>query len=493
MSISITILSICLVIFPLNTYADQSNKQSHENLSHENLNHKSSNNRNRTVSLLDYVYLALTESDQVFDGYDQIAFSRMDMESAQYQFQSKIVPLASLGAGDNINSQSYGFEVSKQLEFGTKLSSGVSASTSYDDSSEVATTNAYIQISQDLYRGWGKKYNRAALSIAELNQVKANLLFDRTKQDTIKQAVQKYYQALLADMMVKSSLKSFQRAENNLSFSRSRQSVGLVSKSDVYRAELALLNAETTYKDQKYNLVLMLEELNDFIRVFDLNYFFIDSEISRFSPVIPENWQSDLLNKHLDWIAFQADIDIAEYNSFRIQRGLRPDVALSLKLDETRSGDSFTDESVDSEFGWSVQLQLKSTFDMFNEKQSYQRQRMEMARLGRYGEKLKRKIFRNIRNSIEELRVENRRIDVSSRKIVQAEKAYDLAILRYERGLISNLELIEAENDLYSSELENLRAKVGYNIASVDLAYDLSVLSEDWLRKSMLPIEINSN
>ncbi len=446
-------------------------------------------NQERRISLSDYVYLALSESEQMIDINEQLFLSKLDLESAEYKFDSRFVPLASIGSAQTGNSQSAGIEWGKLTTYGTKFSAGVTGGMSGEDESKTATSNTYVQVSQNLFRGWGQRYNRSSLTIAEYNQEKKNIYQQKVKQTVIKTAIQKYYQALLSEKFVESAHRSYQRATENLEVSKSRQTVGLVSKSDVYRANIALLNSESSYKDQQKLYTTRIEELHEYVRLFEIGYLKPEDKITRFHPVVPESWEDGVLENNFDWISYKIDKQISKINLYKSEQDLNPDISLALQYGSTTTGRSFNDDNTTSDAYWSVQLRLNSTFDLFSEKQSLAREKVTVARLERTGESLKRQIFRNIRENINSLKAEDRRLRISDEKMKQSEKAFELARIRYERGLINNLELIEAENDLYSSELENLQAQVGYNLASVELAFTLSTLTEEWLEQTLMPIQ----
>ncbi len=437
------------------------------------------------ISLPDYVYLALSESEQMLDVSEQILLSDLDLAGAEYQFDSRFVPLASWGTGATGDTQSAGLEWNKATTFGTKFSTVVSGGITESSGEEFSTTNSYIQISQNLFRKWGERYNRAPLTKAEYQKKKKTFQIQKSRQTVIKTAIQKYYQTLLSEKIVESAERSFQRSKENLEVSKSRQSVGLVSKSDVYRARIALLNTESSYKDQQRTHTTRIEDLHEYVRLFEIWHLKPKSKIQKFHPVVPNRWDDAVLESNFDWASYQIDKKISQLNMFKAERDMYPDLSLDLKYGNSTSGRSFTDENTTSDTTWSVQFRLNSTVDLFYEKQSLAKEKIAIRRLERTGESLRRRIFRDIREGVNSLKAEDRRLRISDEKKKQSEKAFDLSRIRYERGLINNLELIEAENDLYNSDLENLQAQVGYNLASVDLAYVLCLLSEEWLEQTM--------
>ena len=439
----------------------------------------------RAISLFDYVYLALAESEQMIDINEQLYLSKLDLDSAHYKFESRFVPLASITTDKSGETHTAGVEWNKLTTYGTEFSAGFSGGVSSEDDTDSSTTNTYVQVSQNLFRGWGQKYSRSSLTSSEYNQQKKEISANKTRQTVIKTAIQKYYQTLLAEKFVESSKRSFKRATENLEVSKSRQTVGLVSKSDVYRAEIALLNSESNFKDQQKSYTTKIEDLHEYVRLFEIGYLKPESKITRFHPVVPDKWGDEILENNFDWLSFKIDQKLGNLNLYLAEQNLKPDISLDLKYGVTTTGSSFGDDDTTSDASWSVRMNLNSTFDLFTEKQSLAREKIVIARLKRAGESLKRKIYRDVRENLNSLKAEDRRLRISNEKMKQAEKAFELARIRYERGLINNLELIEAENDLYNSELENLQARVGYNLASVELSYSLSILTEDWLEQTI--------
>ena len=54
-------------------------------------------------------------------------------------------------------------------------------------------------------------------------------------------------------------------------------------------------------------------------------------------------------------------------------------------------------------------------------------------------------------------------------------KEYDAAKLKYELGMITNLELTSCINDLYSSQVNYANAKLGYRLAVEKYKYEITI------------------
>ncbi|MFB3089667.1 MAG: TolC family protein [Acidiferrobacterales bacterium] len=78
----------------------------------------------------------------------------------------------------------------------------------------------------------------------------------------------------------------------------------------------------------------------------------------------------------------------------------------------------------------------------------------------RDGQALKRRLFREAREALQDLIAEDRRHRVSRERLKQAKKALKLADIRYRRGLSNNLDVLDAEAAYSAAELDILRTLV---------------------------------
>ena len=75
--------------------------------------------------------------------------------------------------------------------------------------------------------------------------------------------------------------------------------------------------------------------------------------------------------------------------------------------------------------------------------------------------------------------------ELNQQIIQQSELAVDLASLRFQKGLSSNLELVEAETQYQQNQLALLDGQISYNLALVDLAQHLGILDIKWLEQAV--------
>lgn len=437
------------------------------------------------VSLSDYVALVLEGSDRANEIAEQRQLAAMELATAEYAFQGHWVPIASLSTGSGSDYRSLGLEWQRQFESGVAVSSGTSVGRyELDETDDEYDSKLYIRLSQGLLRSWGQRFNRAVLTVAEYRERKDRLNQFYQHQQLILSAIQLYYRFVQASQNQELARKSFERAKRNLEVSNARQSVGLVSKSDVYRAELAMLNAQAAVENQELSWIRVRDDFHEQAGLNRVDAIIPLRSVLPLAPVFPEQWETTVLHNRSDWQMQLLDKQIANEGLFKAERGLLPDIELSLEVAQNYSGDNVY-SSFDDETTWAVQLQLNSTFDRFSEKQALTRERIALARLERNSEALKRRIFREVRQAFSDLDSQSRQIQISQLATKQAYKAHELALLRYERGLTNNVDLVAAELELAKAEQSNLNARVGYNLTLIDLALALGVLDQQWLHDAV--------
>jgi outer membrane protein len=449
-----------------------------------------------STSLLRSIDLALMQSNQALDLQDNLLLSKMDIATAEHQFDTKLVPLTSIGFTQGTGSQRLGLEFRKETELGTTISYGAVGNRIDDNAGVYVVENstsarAFVKISQGLFRRWGQKYNLTDLDKAELRDKEEEILAERSRQTLILDTVRKYYDLVLAGQLLEKSEQALDRSREHLSSATSRQAVGLVSKVDVYRAELAMLDAESGKENQIRLQQRAVDSYRDLLGLYEDENISVPKNISKMAPVIPEAWEENLFRTRLDWQAHRVSAQVNKLEIAKAKQNLAPDVGLSFTLEQKGEGDSPEEALVMDQTNWSIQLEMLSSLDSFNEESALLRKKIDMTKLRRTEESLRRKIIRDSKEAFRNLQAEERNHHISLKRMHQAEMALDLAKTRYEKGLSNNLDVLDAENAFSEAGIIISRSLTAYNLAAVSLAYNLGVLDRRWIEISLSPSEDN--
>lgn len=437
-----------------------------------------------SLDLVAYADLVLRQSDTALNIRDSLVERRLDVELAENQYEIQFVPLVSLGVQQGTGAQTFGFEARRQTAFGPQFTAGVRGDQRFSDEfvlTDSHSVSAYIRVSQGLFRRWGEEYIRAPLTRAELTAEREQISAIRRRQDLLLSAVQTFQNTVLSALLVERTGQAMKRAQANVEVARSRQSVGLVSKVDVYRAELALLTAEDNFRDQERNHLRDVEALYEMAGRIPDGRLQPNSTIGAMVPVLPDDWEDELLTYRLDWQSHLVDRRLNALAIHVAERDTRPDVRLSVEVSQRGLGDGFDAATRSGDAEWAILLNLESSLGNVGERAALSRELTSASRLARDEVALNRKIRREAREAWEDVIAEDRRRDIVRQRLEQAESALELAQMRYERGLSDNIDVLDAELAFSDAEMDVARVQINYNLAAVRLAHAVGVLDLDWL------------
>lgn len=441
------------------------------------------------VTILDAVDLVINQSDLAMDFEDNLRLKDMDVEVVAHRFTTKLVPLTNIGFVQGTGSQQLGLEFRRDIPTGLGLSYGVVANR-VDDNGDYEVTNpvnarAYVKVSQGFFRRWGTKYNLTDLTIAELRAKEEGIKAKHSQQGLILKTVGSYYDLVLAKQLVGKAENALKRSGENLESAMGKQSVGLGSKVDVYRAELALLEGQRLLMAHKRELRRKRNYLRELLRYEREDELQVSPQIELLTPLLPDTWEENILNSRLDWQAQRINFAINNHEIDRARQNLLPDLGLSFTLEQKGEGDAWSDAIELDQTNWSIQLEVLSDLDSFSEQNILDRVRLKRAKLRRSHAAMRRRIFMEVEEAYENLLTEEKNHQISKKRLAQAYSALDLAKTRYEKGLSGNLDLVDAEAAYSDAELDTVRAKKEFNLASVSLAFKLGVLDREWLEQSL--------
>jgi len=443
------------------------------------------------MDLSKYTRRALLTSDRAESVRDAVYLSELNLQDEQYTYDYTVRPIASGTATDRNTSQALGLELSKRTEYGLDLSVGsIVRRREFDfgnlgDSSRVTVTN-YLRVRQGIFRRWGAEYNRFFLTRAEIDRESADLAALVSRQDIIQNAARTYFSVVLAQRQVEQSKLSLTRKGKNLESAKARQAIGLVSKVDVYRAEIAFLNGEEEDRVRQRAYESRLLGFRDLIGLYGSSAVAPVEYLPELRYLAPGEGGGDFLASHPEWQLYLLDQDVAEMGLKRAKRNLLPDVALNFGLEKDEVLEDESGLVIDRDLRWIVNLRLDSDFDKFEESQQLSRVRIAYGVVLRSGEALKRRLHRDLEDAFRNLQTEQRRLQLQHNRRDQALKSAEFTQIRYEKGLTDNLDLVQSVEALLTAELDINRSQVSVNLAVIQVARALGVLDQDWLEQAIV-------
>jgi len=210
-----------------------------------------------TISLADAVATALKQNFNILAAVDSVASARMRETVARSEFYPKLTP----SYGQNVFGPSFDLDVTQKLPYtGASISAEAGFRSSIDGADALPrTSNARLVLTQPLLRGLGPNAAHSALRNTQRSRQAEERDFEITRQRTAIQTMTAFYQVVLQRQLLGVARQSLKRSESLLKASEARLQVGLVSKLDVFRAELQAAQAQEAMLRAETNLEKELE------------------------------------------------------------------------------------------------------------------------------------------------------------------------------------------------------------------------------------------
>ncbi|MBF0471123.1 MAG: TolC family protein [Gammaproteobacteria bacterium] len=427
----------------------------------------------------------LRSSDTVRNLDESLLISQQGVLAAEHNFELRLVPLATLGASSGHDSQLIGMEGRKLFSGGQQLTVGAKGEQIQSDDYVIThshSVNGYIRLSQGLFRRWDSNYTLYDLDRSQLQHQRQQLDNLRQIQSLLLTSARGYLDAVLTKLRWERGALSLKRSRLHYQEVESRFALGLVAKSDLYRARIALLNSENSLEKSRYQVSVAEQNLREQLAGGSVD---VVVEIPQFTPVFPERWRQLLPDSRLEWSLLLLDNQLGGLAFAQAKRNLLPDISLDLSLEERGSSSSFTSAADALESSWSARLQLRSDLDNFAEQSALLRETINRGRRVREQEALRRKIAREVDDAWQGLQTAAKQRAIGSELLQQSHQSLELAQLRYQRGLSSNLELLDAEEQMHTAEMAVDSYEVEYVVAAFTLAHHLGILDMDWVALSL--------
>ena len=434
------------------------------------------------MSLIDYINESLNNSYEALELIDRSKLSKFEVAKVKHQYDFRLTPDSSISARDSGDKLSIGLQGSQENIYGGKVYSSLSSSQSksYSMQREYSLKSS-IGYTQSIFRKFGLKYNTLALFSAKEREEKLKIEIEEARKDIIMNSISNYYRVVLRREQIEIYTLASKRAEHNYESAKAKQKTGIVSKIDVHRAKLSYLNAQ---RDKQNSIKDYKNALND-------AYFFISSNESedKFSDSIKKSSYSfsvnfdNVIQARAEWKIFLINEEILNREIYNSYRDLLPDIKVDVKYHTYSQNNQFKDSLKFDNDGWSVSLSSNYSFDTFDEEIAIKKLKISKNRMIQD----KKRLYSLLKKEIKELfnDFENIRETLKIQKLREEEASESLKIaqIRYDRGLSSNLDVMDAESNLLNAQISSVGALVRYNSAMFKLARKLNILNIDFVKK----------
>ncbi len=426
----------------------------------------------RVLSLEEAVQLALVNNLQLLSTLDVVQGAQISKQVSESRFNLKLTPSYARGLGDQSTiDQRFGLEASRLLSFGTTVTGSYRSDATNSSLGNFNNSSISLGVTQPLLRGFGQRATTFDLENSRRGVQGAERNLDLTRQRLAVDVVASYFNIVRQRGLVEVAEKSVERTKELLRASEARLEVGLASKLDVFRAELQLSQAEDS-------MILRSEALELAHDAFKFNLGLGPHERVSIEVVEPEYRPLAIDLNEMTELALQNRIEVREERD-RItdsQRGLAvskqsllPQLDLNMRYEKRGIGDSLISSFGFQDSAFNVFLSTSYAVDRTSENASFALSQIDVDARRRSLRLVEYNVVNEVRAAARSVERVGKSILLQERNIDFAEKQLRLATLRYQRGLASNFDIIDAENNLIQARSNYVSLVTDHHVAQIQL------------------------
>ncbi|MDZ7400752.1 MAG: TolC family protein [candidate division KSB1 bacterium] len=313
---------------------------------------------------------------------------------------------------------------------------------------------------------WGRI--NSTIEMSQVGRSLAEVQRRQKKVELTEQVLRAFYAVLLNEEVVRLRQESVQRAERHLKTAQDRFQAGIVPRLELLRAEVELKNAQSAHSEALANL--------------EKSKMFLAKVIGRDSDQVAVAGKFEFKPVRLDEaeIISKATSVRSDIQAIRLQQqmsqsqialaksGNKPNLFLFSGYNVVNGFDPLNPDKFVDNYNVGVQLAVP-LFDGFATSHKVQQAELQQQQIKLQEQEIEDLIRLQVRQAIIALRQAEDKIKTQEENIVLAKQALQVAEQQYRDGLISSIEVLDAQHTLSQSELLRTQAIFNHVMTKLEL------------------------
>ncbi|MCF8241805.1 MAG: TolC family protein [Melioribacteraceae bacterium] len=337
-----------------------------------------------------------------------------------------------------------------------------------NEQSSTFSNNLYLSYSQPLFT-----YNRTRLQLdeLELDLENAALGYAIQKLAITRNVSEAFYNVYQQTMRVQIANDEYESQKQNYDLTQKKVDADILSKDELYQAELNMLNSQMSYQNEK---VTLQNQLDNFKQLIGMP---IENEISIIADVSYNPLQVDLekaitsgINSRMELRQREIDIENSQFDLIKTSatNEFYGNISLSAGLIGTDEavGNIYDKPTNNQQFTLSFDIPI---FD-WGERESRikaSEKNIDVANLSLEDEKIGiivslRSVYRNLENL-------ETQIEISQISERNAQLSYEINLERYSNGDLTSYDLQQFQSQLSEAKLNRINALINYRLELLNL------------------------
>jgi outer membrane protein TolC len=422
------------------------------------------------LSLAAAVRLALERNFALLDSADALVASRWQEKAAVAGFFPSLTPVYQRSEDRSV----VGLDLAQRLPWtgGTLTATGRYLSEPDADAPFPRTTDLRLLLSQPLLRGVGPNATFFELRNARRARQGQERGLALAQQRLAVEVAAAFYGVVAQRQLLEVARQSLERTEGLLQSSEARLQVGLASKLDVFRAELQAAQARDAMVRSRASLATALERFRALLALPPADP--VEPEAAplpdadeTFEPL--EALVRRALDTRLELAEARDQVGDAERSASLARQSLLPQLDLNVGVTQLGFGGSFGDAWAAGDRRVEVFLSASYPIPQASQRASRAVAEIQVGARERAVRQQELDVEQQVRQALRELDQIRQSLALQRQAVDVAAQQRRLAVLRYQRGLGSNFDVVDAESSLVTARSALVQLQTTYAVARLDL------------------------
>ena len=433
-----------------------------------------------TMSLAAAVRFALERNFALLDSVDAVNATRWQERAALGRFYPTVTPVFQRSDDRTV----FGVDFAQALPWtgGTVSATGRYLSEPTVDAPFPKTSDLRLLLSQPLLRGVGPNATFFELTNARRAVQGQERSLALSRQRLAVEVAAAFYGVIAQRQLLDVAGQSLERTEALRKSSEARLQVGLASKLDVFRAELQAAQASDAMVRSRSALASALERFRGLLALppddpVEPEAAPLPDARVDFEPV--EALVRRALDARLELAEARDQVSDAQRAASLAAQNLLPQLDLNVGVTQLGYGGSFGDAWTAGDRRVEVFLSASYPIQQSAQRATRAVARIEVGARERAVRQRELDVEQQVRQALRELDQIAQSVLLQRKAVEVAAQQRRLAVLRYQRGLGSNFDVVDAESSLVTSRSALVQLLTTYAVARLDLKRTTGTLDVD--------------
>jgi outer membrane protein TolC len=423
-----------------------------------------------TISLAAAVRTALAQGFALLDSRDAVSAMRWREKAAVADFFPSVTPTYLRGEGRDV----FGLDLSQRLPWtgATLTAAGRYFSEPQADAPFPRTTDLRLVLRQPLLRGVGPNATFFELRNARRAVEGQERSLELSRQRTAVDVAAAFYAVIAQRQLLDVASQSLERTEGLRKSSEARLEVGLASKLDVFRAELQAAQAGDARVRAQASLATALERFRALLALpphdpVEPEAATLEPPDGGFEP--PQVLVQRAIENRLELAEARDLVGDARRGASLAKQNLLPQLDLNLGVTQLGFGSSFGSAWRAGDTQLNVFLSASYPVPQASARATSAVAQLEVDSRLRAVRQREIDVEQEVRQALRDIEQIQKSVELQRKSVDVAEQQRRLAVLRYQRGLGSNFDVVDAESSLVTARSALVQLLTSYAVARLDL------------------------